>query len=203
MDIHELKRDYPREFQRQYERWTNTACYYDWWSGVYEGFVARMREEFQLNVDETRIYFMLHTQGAGATFRGYMMFARLMELTGHDETHLPLYLAVKEEGCLMHVSESSRYYNVRGTTDNPAGLSDPQGVFKDMTQDAWTDLVLDQWESEDWDAIATAWASDRAHELYKELDDEYDYMTSKESYIEYCLANDVVFHEEDIACDTV
>lgn len=205
MDVHELKRDYPREFQKLYERWYSTACHYNWWADVYEGFVERMQDEFGLEVDPDHIWFTLHQQGAGATFRGRMKFAKLMQLLGHDQTHLPLYLAAEENESWVSFSERScRHGTMYADVDSPSyWRSWPQGVFKDMPQDAWDDLVNEQFASEDWDVVAGRWAQDCADELYKELDAEYDSMTSEEAYVEHCLANDVVFNEEDIACGTV
>lgn len=199
MDVHELKRDSPREFQRQYARWVAPAVEYDWWDLVYDDFVTRMREEYALEVDPKHIQFTLYSQGAGTTFRVDMRFSRLMELTGRDQMHLPLYLASSYAGARVVIREAHNRYGIHAYVVDAPGWSEPQGVFKDMPQDDWDALVAEQYDNEDWDALAREWALDRARELHRELEVEYDYVTSEEAYTEHCLVNGIDFQEGDVS----
>lgn len=191
MDINELKEKHPDRFDREYQEWAAHDMGYDWWDGVYEMF----REDCEpkgVHIDLSRTYFNLgYCQSDHAEIGGFIDFAAWMEANGYDKQYQPLYLDAKEYGANMTINRLGVLF------DYYPGNTYPQGVFADLPEDAWDELVEEQYKAEDWEKLLDETVKGLNHDLYKRLVQEYEYLTSEESFVEYCIANDVTFDEGD------
>jgi hypothetical protein len=191
MDINELRGKHPDLFDREYQKWAAHDMGYDWWDGVYD----QLRLECEpkgVHIDLERTYFQLsYSQGDHAEIGGFIDFAAWMEANGYDKQYQPLYLDAKEYGANMTIGR--RWVSM----DYAPGDTYPQGVFSDLPEDAWDELVEEQYKAEDWENLLDETVKDLNHDLYKRLVEEYEYLTSEESFVEYCIANDVTFDEGD------
>ena len=188
MTLRELRTADPKAFQRKYEKWHEHALDSEWWDSVYEVFTEDM-EPLGLRVD--KIFFSLaYSQGAYAAVTGRLDMHKWMLAAGYGESHLALCLDAKEYGGYWSVS--SRSSNIAlGDANYEPGNTYPAGIFSELPQGAWDELVRVQYESEDWGALATAWVRAKCEELYRMLRDEYEYLTSEDSFIEWSEANEV------------
>ena len=189
MDINELREKHPDLFDREYQEWLAHDMGYDWWDAVYDQFRLEC-EPKGVHIDLSRTYFSLgYSQSDHAEIGGFIDFAAWMEANGYDKQYQPLYLDAMEYGANMTI-------NRRGVSmDYAPGNTYPQGVFSDLPEDAWEELVEEQYKAEDWEKLLDETVKDLNHDLYKRLVGEYGYVPSEESFVEYCIANDVTFDE--------
>ena len=192
MNVHELKEKHPDQFDREYQKWyPNALTHYDWWDGVYEMF-RNDCEPKGVHIDLSRTYFSIsYSQGDHAEIGGYIDFAEWMKANGYDKQYLPLYLDAKEYCAFADIARrgvSLNYY---------PGNTRPSGIFSDLPEEAWDELVEEQWKAEDWEKLLDETVKDLNHELYKLLVQEYEYLTSESAFVEDCYANDVEFEVEE------
>jgi hypothetical protein len=201
MNIHELKAQHPKRFEREYYSWLEGEPYQDWAEYLLEDFV-REAEKAGVYVDIKDVqYSISYSQGDGAAFNGLVVFAEWMKHKGYDEDYLPLYLDAKAYGTQVAIhNRGYRGLNMSASAEYYPGAGDPSGVFADMDPDDWTALCEEQWNANGWEDEVLDTCNDLAHDLYKQLRDEYEHQTSEESFIENCIANDVTF-DEDESCD--
>jgi coenzyme F420-reducing hydrogenase alpha subunit len=72
----------------------------------------------------------------------------------------------------------------------------PSGVFANLDQLAWEELIDEQEREADLATAVVEFCKELAAELYKDLEAEYEHLTSKESFIESCDCNEVLFDIE-------
>ena len=198
MNITELKEHDPKRFEREYWEWVKDEPYYEWWDFTYDRFVETA-EAAGVSVDPKSITFSLsYSQGDGAEFSGYVDLAKWMELHGYADTYLALYLDASEYGAGCSVTNHGGGYGMRTSLDFYPGNCSPSGVFKDLPQEDWDALVEEQLAAEDWEKLILDHCDALAYDLYKQLQEEYEYLTSEEQFIEHCNANDVEFETEEI-----
>ena len=77
-----------------------------------------------------------------------------------------------------------------------ANQTAPSGVFSDLPQTDWEELVDAQADAADMEDSVLTWCKDLAHELYINLRDEYEWRTSKEAFLESCECNEITFEVE-------
>ena len=166
-------------------------------------------------VDVERISFRLsYGQGDYATFTGYINVAEWMaahkdgpqndNTQTYAEKYPALYLALQDYGDRVAVETNHRscgasvfmdYYGLYGNTS-------PSGIFQHLDQEAWDELVQEQLDAADLERELQAYVDDISHQLYRDLRDECEHLTSEESFIESCECNDVTFEiEESESCD--
>lgn len=189
LTVTELRDWYPERFEKEYHDWL-TYQPYEGWSEYLEG-DFRERHAPQ-GVDARSIWFSLHRQGAGAAFTGVVYVAKFMQHMKLDETYLPLYLAVCDDGSYVKV-HNSRMNNVQLAFDGAAWDTAPSGVFSELSQDAWCELINEQWDASKIEVLIEDFCNDICHTLYKELEAEYDALTSEEEFIASCEANEITF----------
>lgn len=189
LTVTELRDIEPAQFEKEYHDWL-TYQPYEGWSEYLEG-DFRERHAPQ-GVDARSIWFSLHQQGAGAAFSGTVHVAKFMQHMKLDETYLPLYLAVCDDGSYAKVY-TSRMNNVQVSFDGAPWDTAPSGVFSELSQDAWCDLINEQWDTSKLEVLIEDFCSDICHTLHKELEEEYDSLTSEEEFIASCEANDITF----------
>jgi len=146
-----------------------------------------------------RIYFSIsYSQGDYAAFEGDIHVAEWMLAKGYDETYPALFLAAKDYGEYASVSSRGRGGSARVSFDgNIVGNTDPAGVFAGLERDAWDELVEEQFTAAGLEDEMQSDVDAECDELYTDLRDEYEHLTSEESFIESCECNDVTFEIEE------
>jgi hypothetical protein len=192
----ELQSIDPKRFQKEYLEWTNYALDYDWWDYMEDGFKADAALE---GIEVGQIYFSLsYSQGDYASFEGQINVAEWMLAKGYDETYPALYLAVKDYGEYASVSDRSRGSWARVSFDgNVAGNTDPAGIFKHLDREAWDELVYEQFSAAGLEDEMQSSVEAICRKLYRDLREEYEHLTSEQSFIESCECNDITFEIEE------
>jgi hypothetical protein len=171
----------------------------------------RLKEKLQPEgVDVDGIYFSLsYSQGDYATFSGYINLAEWMaarkdgpqndDTPTFAEKYPALYLALQYYGDRVLVETKHRscgasvsmdYYGLNGNTS-------ASGIFQHLDQESWDELVDAQSGEADLERELQAYVDDVSHQLYRDLRDEYEHLTSEESFIESCECNDITFETEE------
>lgn len=181
-------------FDTAYYKWAENAADYKWWEDEYDCFKEKCNA---LSITVTDITFSgFCSQGDGAAFGGRVDLTALMEREGLDVQYPALYIGVKNDGSYarIHITRSN---NMRcGEYEMYANQTAPDGVFSGLDQEAWEDLVDEQDRDAGLEYAALTACQKLADQLYRDLEAEYEHMTSKESFIESCECNDVTFEIE-------
>jgi hypothetical protein len=193
----ELSLQDPKRFQKEYSKWTEYALDYDWWDFTEECFKNDAAAE---GITVERIYFSLsYSQGDYASFEGQINVAEWMDAKGYDETYPALYLAVKDYGEYASVSDRTNRggwprVNFEG---NVVGNTYAAGIFAGLEPEAWDSLVEDQFYEAGLEGELQSAVEALCRKLYSDLRDEYEHLTSEESFIESCECNDITFETEE------
>lgn len=203
MNIHELRAEHPKEFEREYHKWLAHEPYYDWWEDTVEPFKENGPAK-GFRVDDV-------------TFAGYGSWGDSAAWTGL--VHLPTYI-----GAMPDASTEPRWQIIKALV-NEGWISSQVGVITSGRGAApysmslvWPEVFIDSEDgeirqgmfagadvSELFDAIggyqAVGQLMDRmlddvrsyADDIYYALRDDYEHLTSEESFIEYCDCNEVEF----------
>jgi hypothetical protein len=192
----ELQSTDPKRFRKEYSKWTEYAVDYDWWDYMEDGFKADAALE---GIEVGRIYFNLsYSQEDYASFEGQINVAEWMLAKGYDETYPALYLAVKDYGEYASVSDRSRGGWARVSFDgNVAGNTHATGIFKHLDDEAWDELVYEQFSAAGLEDEMQSSVEAICRKLYSDLRDEYEHLTSEQSFIKSCECNDVTFEIEE------
>jgi len=191
----ELQTLNPKRFQKEYSEWTNYAVGWDWWDCVYEGFMEDVRP-FGVTIGPNQIHFSLgYSQSDYASFTGRIDIADYMQAKGWDVEYPALYLAVSDCGDYATVSDprSCSRVNYDGGC---IGNTYPAGIFKSLDQEAWDDLVEEQYHAASLEDELQSYVDEICNDLYRTLRDEYEHLTNEKSFIESCECNEVTFEIE-------
>jgi hypothetical protein len=193
----------PNRFQRKYHEWLHYATDHEWWESIEDNF-KRTMEEFGVTVN--RIFFDLgYSQGDHAGFVGRIRLADWMAAVSADheftyaDAYSALYLGAKYDGSFIDVDDASRG-RMRFSTYVDATNSPPSGVYKNLDGEAWEELVDEQYHDMDVDLTIRRWVEDKADDLYRDLRDEHDALTSEDAFIESCELNEITFEVNDEIC---
>ena len=182
------------QFDKEYYKWQAYCLDYEWWDYIYDDFKETC-EACYIRVDDIS-FSGFHSQGGGAGFAGRIDLTALMEREGLDVKYPALYIGVKNDGSYFMV------YNHRsgglrgGEYEMCANQTAPDGIFSELDQQAWEELIEEQELDACLEERAIAFARRLAAELYTNLSNEYDYLTSKEAFIESCECNEITFETE-------
>lgn len=151
-----------------------------------------------------RIYFRLsYGQGDYATIEGNINVATWMEShkdgdQTYAEKYPALYLSVQDYGETATVSTRNR--DCHASVDfggNCAGNTYPAGVFSGLDNEAWDALVHDQFCAAELEEAMQSEVYSISRQLYRDLQEEYEHLTSEDSFIESCECNEVLFEIEE------
>ena len=190
----ELQELDPKRFEKEYYKWMEFALDYEWWDALYKQFKADCLPK-GVRVD-TINFSGFGSQGDGATFDGQVDIPTYMELQGLHETYPALYLAVVDDGSRIGVRQTHRGNMETCGYNMYANQTAPSGVFENLDQQAWEELIDEQEREADIEDNMLKFCKELAAELYKDLEAEYEHLTSKESFIESCNCNEVLFDIE-------
>lgn len=197
----ELSLQDPKRFREEYLKWTEYALDYDWWEWAEEQQKERLSSA---GVTVERVEFSLsYSQGDYATFTGRIMVWEWMEATKdgdqtYAEKYPALFLAAQDYGDWASVNTWNRRCSARVTYDaHLVGNTYPEGVFKGLDQEAWDELVEEQYSASGLEQAMQDYVDNISRQLYRDLRDEHEHLTSEESFIESCECNDVTFEIEE------
>ena len=189
----ELKERDPKEFDRQYWAWTEYAADYDWWDCDIDWFKKDMdgRGVYVSDVEFESNY------GWSAGFHGNMDLHVLIEHLGLKDKYLALWYDAKNYGAIVKFDTSTWGVSQRvREVEYFPGNCYPDGVFKDLPQEAWDAMVSEQFDAEDWEKLALDWVQPYVDKLADDLEKDYEYLTSEEAFLESCEANEITFEVE-------
>lgn len=196
MNAQELKERDPARFKREYDEWLLYGFHDNWWDSVEEMFKEDMKP---YGFMVSRIYFSLgYCQSDYATFEGHIHPAQWMKAHGYADDYPALMLALDDYGAICKVADRDSRPIV--DTDNLHLVSTytyPQGIFADLHPQAWVNLVEEQLDAKPWEVLMDYWMRDQARQLYRTLQEEYEYLSSEASFIEHCDANGIKFEGEE------
>lgn len=192
MNVIELRDKHPEQFAREYAKWREHAADYDWWDSIEEYFIEDCTP---LGISVTEIFFSLaYCQGDHAGFTGTVLLHRVMEYFNQHEQYPALYEAIKEDGSYVRLTPGR--YGMNYSVVESLYAVPPVGIFADLDEETWNELVDDQWRDADLEKATRDWMEALAADLYKDLVQGYEYLTSEESFIEHCQNNEVEFDAE-------
>ena len=199
MNANDLKVSDPKRFQNEYEKWRENACDYDWWDCV-QDYLKDDCAEHGITVKD--IQFNLgYSQSDFAAFNGQIDVVEWMAANGYDVEYPALYVAMEDYREYASISSSHRSHARVNLDYAVIGNTYPSGVFKNLDRVAWDELVEEQCDMANLEEAMQKWVSERCNKLYRELRDEYEHLTSKESFIESCECNEITFEEnQDEVC---
>ena len=198
----ELQCSDPDRFQKEYSKWCEYALDYDWWDGIEENFKRDVAAE---GITVERIYFSVsYSQSDYASFEGQINVAEWMAANTdlnqtYAEKYPALYLAIMDYGDYASVSDrTSRGGWPRVSFEgNAVGNTEPAGIFAGLDNEDWDELVIDQYDAAGIEGALQSAVEAMCRKLYRDLQDACEYLTSEESFIESCEANDITFEIED------
>jgi hypothetical protein len=187
----ELKELDPKRFDREYYAWLEYAADYDWWEWLEDSFKCDMKEA-GINVENIQF----DTYPRHAMFNGHVHVAQFMQHLILDEQYPALYLAVEQDGSYVTV-RSGRYGNAFNLNETLYNTS-PEGIFKYLDAQAWEELIDEQLCLSELETRIEKFCADACAKLARDLEADYDHITSEESFIESCECNEISFEIEDI-----
>ena len=192
----QLKALDPKRFEQEYWKWTEYCLWDEWYEGVEGCFTDEMAAN---GVTVEKISFSgFYSQGDGAAFTGRVDVYQWMERKEQHITHPAAYLACKDDGSYVSL-EIVRSNNMRANLDQWANQTAPSGMFAGLEQEAWEELVDEQISDLSIEDEVLSFCKELAEELYTDLRDEYEHLTSEETFIEHCEANEITFEENEDA----
>lgn len=197
----ELQSIDPKRFQKEYSKWVEYGIYDEWWDYI----ESNLKEELApFGVTTLRLHFSLgYSQSDYATFSGTIHVAEWMAAAKdgdqtYAEKYPAMYLDALDDG--YHASISAHHRGGWGTVvchDHSTGNTYPSGIFQHLDQESWDALVEEQFAEANIEHAMQEWVQDRSKQLYRELQDDYEHLTSEESFIESCECNDITFEIEE------
>jgi hypothetical protein len=181
---------------------------YDWWDGVYDFFTEDMKAH---GIQVEKIYFSgFWCQGDGACFEGFikipehLLIVNIMpdelrqELVAFNAKAKLRGLPLIELSYNAVVKHSGHYYHSHsmGVTsyDNYRIEDYDAGEDEELQQEA--NALINKLWGQDFEDLANEICRDHADDLYKDLEKEYEYLTSDEAIAEHLVANDYEFDED-------
>jgi hypothetical protein len=165
----------------------------------------RLREKLEpAGVRDIKLLFSLsYSQGDYATFEGRIDVHKWMDVTKDgDQTYAEKYpalrLAMEDYGDYASVTTYNRSCGARVNLDGGCiGNTYPANIFAGLEQEAWDELVEAQFYEAGLEQALQDYVDDISQQLYRDLSDEYEHLTSEESFIESCECNEVTFEIEE------
>jgi hypothetical protein len=198
----DLKRLNRHRFDREYSKWVEWQWQDDWYV---ENTHERFKEKYQpkgIEVEELH-YCISYSQGDYGSFDGRVFLAEWMEAVQvcrdgptYAERYPALYIACSEDGSYMRIygADDRRGWRV-DFQEGWKGVG-PCGIFANMPDEDWEDLVREQASEADLETELLNYCRAIGQEIYDDLRDAYEDATSEEAFIESCEANDVTFEIE-------
>ena len=185
----ELKVLDPKRFEKEYWRWTEF---------IEEKFKEDMKP-FGVQVKSIS-HSDLGSCGASAVFEGSVCLWTFMEQYKVDDVPLSelypaMYLAVKHDEAYARIVTGNRGRMEVSIYENTSYVA-PLGIFSGLDENAWQELVTEQWTECDPHTTIEEFLRDKCSDLARDLEAEYEALTSEEAFLESCEANEITFELE-------
>lgn len=178
------------------------VSYFDWWDCIYDGFDEEMGAK-GIHIYEKH-FSGFWSQGDGASFTGYIkdnaLFLKAHELT---ETYpwVTKLLEMNGDFTLSIERGSNRRYVHENTVGVNLSFTDlfthvlPRDDLRSAIADCWDKLLEAEYET--LAGTAQTIIRDHCRDLYRRLEEEYDYLTSDEAVWEAIESNELFEIDED------
>lgn len=195
----ELKELDPKRFEKEYWEWVSYSALWDEWTDSIEGMFKEDVAPFGVNVES--IEYDIGGGGPQAIFIGGIALDDFMEECKVEgvplsELYPALYLAVCEDGSWVRLTSNYRRMGLHIEMRDQLCLTDPVGIFSGLDADAWQELIDDQWNACDLESHVRSFVDDKCGDLARNLQAEYEHLTSEEAFLESCEANEITFELE-------
>ncbi|RPJ30123.1 MAG: hypothetical protein EHM17_17265 [Verrucomicrobiaceae bacterium] len=187
----QLKEKDPKRFEKEYYDWCNHYPDHDWWDFIEEDLTEQVSP---MGVRVDSIYFESHYRTAG--FNGHLTIAPWMQSQKLDEKWYPLWVAFEQDGGYVRVSNNNRRSGFSLDWNDDITCTVPEGVFSDMAQQDWEDMLQDQLMQSSIYSLIEDWINEQGHDLGTRLREAYEWETSEENFLDMCEANEVTFTYE-------
>lgn len=150
---------------------------YDWWQFVYEDFNNKLEK---MGFDDVKMYFSgFSNQGDGASFQAKVDILKWLKYN----KHMTYYKAIVKDidNCRIEITKSGHYEHEMTMNVDTEYYGNNKKAYDSI--DTLANEILED-------------ARDYARQLYKELENEYDHLTSDECIKEMLEANDYEFLED-------
>lgn len=197
----QLKERDPKRFEREYYEWQEHGALWDeWFDTIEQNFTDEMAAH---GVNVERIAFNgFYCQGSYACFDGKINVHKWMAAEIYDdgqtyaEAFPALYLATEQDRSTVFVSSTHRG-NASLSFEAKFDQTQPTGIFQHLDEDAWQELVVQQDDASNLESNIRWFVESKNNELFKQLQDEYEDLTSEESFLESCECNEITFNLEN------
>jgi hypothetical protein len=196
----ELKELDPKRFEKEYQKWREYDPYDDWADWIQEDFESQMQV---YGIKVGKFYWDIgYSQGDGAAFDGLVSVYQWMEANPqYIERYPALYLACKQDGSYMTLRAAHRGMYMYTSMTEYLNETQPEGVFGMLDEDAWVELVVEQWDSAGLEGEMKSTCDSFMSDMYDRLRDEYENITSEDAFVESCECNDRTFEIEGEECE--
>ena len=196
----QLKERDPKRFEQEYWKWTEHCLWDEWYETVEQNFTDDMAAH---GVNVEKISFNgFYCQGSYACFDGKINVHKWMAAETYDdgqtyaEAFPALYLAIEQDRSVMFVSPTQRG-DARFSFDTCFDQTQPTGIFQHLDEGGWHELVVQQDDASNLESNIRWFVEAKNNELFKQLQDEYEDLTSEESFLDSCECNEITFNLEN------
>lgn len=189
----ELKELDPKRFEKEYYEWCSYSPHDDWADFHFDAARERLAAKGILAEDFS---FDSHPWDAIAT-SGCVKLAPFMKLHKLDEEFPALYIVCEQDESYARLySTGGRYLTQRLELCEGWYGHEASGVFAGLDFETWDELVQDQTDACDLETRILEILKAECATLARNLEAEYDDMTSEEAFIESCDINGITFELE-------
>lgn len=173
-----------------------------WWDYIYEDAKENGKDlGFQIEV----IYFSgFHSQGDGASWSGSVDVIEWLEKNKKDDPKAQILIELVEDGWInkrVVISTNWRYSHAGSMNYDDVEMVEPvegsvvsKGILKGAPVKSLIEAACDLLLTLPDDILESA--KDYAHDIYRNLRDEYEYLCSEQYIVEMCDANEYLFSED-------
>jgi len=191
----EFRNQHPKKFEKEYQKWTEYAADYDWADYIKDDFESQMQVQ-GIHVDRFT-WDISYSQGDGAAFEGRVFVYQWMEANPqYIERYPALYIACKSDGSYAKIRNANRGFYMYCNINESLYETYPEGVFAMLDEDAWVELVVEQWDSAGLEGEMKSTCERFMQDFYDRLRDEYENITSEDAFLESCECNGITFETE-------
>lgn len=171
--------------------WFAETLDYEWWDFTLDDFVSKM-DELGIEIDKERgkkNSYMIHfsgfySQGDGASFTAGMNVEKFLKSHKATKEYWLLYTNIIRDNIDLaaYVKENGRYFSMIGDYD--------LNFYADVTDEKYNKIEKMAGKLAE---FFLEKCRDYASDLYRDLENECDYLLSDESIVESCEANEYLF----------
>lgn len=195
----ELKELDPRRFEQEFYDWANNCALWDEWTESIEEMFKDEVKPFGVLVE--RIEYDIGGGRPQAIFIGRVAFDEFMEEYKVEgvplsELYPALYLAVCDDQSWVKVDSNYRRMGFHLDVREQVSTTTPQGIFAGLDREAWESLLDEQWFACGLEQWVREFVEDKCGDLARDLQAEYEHLTSEEAFLESCECNEITFELE-------